>query len=682
VQSLPLINLNRLDPKTFDVVSVDVFDTALLRDNKGQRERFSEVAAEQSERLAREGHEVDADLLLKLRLLIHGLAYEAVSIERPHGDANLARMQTILATLLGLDASCLGQMQEAEVAVERQSLRANSELVKWLLALRAEGKQVIAISDMYLPTKVIDELIVEKIGRTPIQRTYVSSDLGLTKRSGKLFARVAALEGVPLARIFHFGDHPLSDVDMPRAAGMQAMLLSRPKLQRAARKILPSVTALTAPRSKAPTSRPTRITSRRDFGRQILGPIFAEFALKMWVLLSNLEQPNETVLLFCARSGLRLQVIYEAFLAATKLDSPVATQSLMISRIVAVRSALLKKGPAAFEQIDYEFGGRSLREIARAIGGVEPDEEDSKSTQSWNQTYSKTRLEALIDSPIGQFVSAISEQDDLFREHLETRSLGRKHIILCDTGLFGSTLQLLSESFPEKVWSCLQFARSNYKGLPTPHFDKVVGFATQRDHYSPLDARTSILRHWHLIEGFLEPNLPSVRSFSRVDGVVRSNLETGSGTQRVESEQDELFSGVLEYMGAQNPNDGTARIMSDVETAYRRLKRAIVWPTRNDVKFLDFANRSMDFGKDGHVPTIARRVGVVRAARNSLWREGAIAEVALPILRLPFLASLEGLFVGRWLLYGFFSLVRKSRFSTLARFLRLDGSHRVRQDSV
>jgi hypothetical protein len=96
-----------------------------------------------------------------------------------------------------------------------------------------------------------------------------------------------------------------------------------------------------------------------------VGPIFAEFALKMWILLSNLEHPDDTVLLFCARGGLRLQTIYESFLAASGLTSPVAIEALMVSRIVAVRSALLKRVPAAFVQIEYEFGGLSLRDVAR-----------------------------------------------------------------------------------------------------------------------------------------------------------------------------------------------------------------------------------------------------------------------------------------------------------------------------
>jgi FMN phosphatase YigB (HAD superfamily) len=650
---LSLATLNAIDPKTFDVVSVDVFDTTLIRDNKGQRRRFADAAAELARRLGREGHAVDVGLLFKLRLMVHGLAYRAVAIERPAGDATLARMQKIQCLLLGLDPSCAAHMQEAELAVERRSLSANRDLIDWLAAMRAAGKSVIAVSDIYLPTAAVSALISEKTG-TAVARTYVSSDFGLTKSSGKLFARVAAIEGMPLARMLHCGDHPRSDVAMPRAAGMQAVLLPRPVLQRAMRKLSALIGALTEPRLKQATSRPTKVRDRREFGRQILGPIFADFALKTWILLSNLEHPDDSVVLFCARGGLRLQAIYETFLAASGLASPVAIRSLMISRIVAVRSALLKGGATAFEQIDHEFRGRSLRDVARAIGCIDPDQENDQSKEGsktiWDAPYSRQGLEALLASPAGQpFLSAVSSQDSLFREHLDGCTGGRSRAILCDTGLFGSTLQLLKEAFPEQRWSCVQFARANYKRRAAPHFGEVTGLATQDDGYSPFKSRTSILRYWHLIEATLEPALPSAHSFSRVDGAARSNLEIEGWSERIAPEQDEIFAGILDYIGALRPADATLRIMTDVETAFRRLHRAIVWPTRHDARLLDFPPRSVDFGKDGHVPVIARGGGLVRAVRKSEWREGAVAEMASPPMRLPFLAAIEAAFAARWL---------------------------------
>jgi predicted HAD superfamily hydrolase len=92
-------------------------------------------------------------------------------------------------------------MQDAETTAELCSLRANRDLVNWLVAMRAEGKQVIVISDTYLFAAVVNTLVFEKSAEAPMERFYASSDLGLTMRSGKIFASVAAMEGAPLARM-------------------------------------------------------------------------------------------------------------------------------------------------------------------------------------------------------------------------------------------------------------------------------------------------------------------------------------------------------------------------------------------------------------------------------------------------------------------------------------------------
>ena len=91
------------------------------------------------------------------------------------------------------------------------------------------------------------------------------------------------------------------------------------------------------------------------------------------------------------------------------------------------------------------------------------------------------------------------------------------------------------------------------------------------------------------------------------------SAEIDGWLRQIAPEQDEMFAGVLDYIAALQPADATIRVMTDVETAFRRLRRAIVWPTRNDARVLDFPPRSMDFGKDGHVPVIVRDAGLYRA---------------------------------------------------------------------
>jgi hypothetical protein len=114
-----------------------------------------------------------------------------------------------------------------------------------------------------------------------------------------------------------------------------------------------------------------------DFGRHVIGPITAEFCLRLWAMTSMLERPNETAALFCARGGLRMMLAYDRFLAVTGLDAPARHAGLMISRLVAIRSALAmaietgQAGPALASVLEYEFRGATLRDVVRRTTDID-----------------------------------------------------------------------------------------------------------------------------------------------------------------------------------------------------------------------------------------------------------------------------------------------------------------------
>jgi hypothetical protein len=75
----------------------------------------------------------------------------------------------------------------------------------------------------------------------------------------------------------------------------------------------------------------------------------------------------------------------------------------------------------------------------------------------------------------------------------------------------------------------------------------------------------------------------------------------------------------------------------------------VLWPSRDDARLLQFPDRPVDFGKDSRVPIVARGRGLLHALKASEWREGAIAELAPPPLRLALLALVEAAYAARWL---------------------------------
>ena len=390
-------------------------------------------------------------------------------------------------------------------------------------------------------------------------------------------------------------------------------------------------------------SRPVQPVS---FGHDVLGPIVAEFCLRLWSLASLMDHRDDAALLFCARGGLRMQLAYERFLAASRLPSPVRCTPLMVSRVVAVRPALLRSTgadgaltPSAAATLSYEFPRATLAEVAQAVSGVAPSTPDR-----WAGRFSPGGFGALLQDRDGApVVAALTEQSALFGRHLRAALDGRQHAVLVDTGLYGTTRQLLAEGVPDVRFSSALLARSYRPGPPTT---ATVGLSVEGEGYSPLRRRTALLRYWHFVEWLFEPELPSVRTFADDGGTPRSNLEVPGWPERVAPEPGTPFAGVVDYLDGLSEG-ATERTLVDADRAWTAFRRAVVWPSPAHGRALAVGRRSHDFGTDA---TWVERAwqGPLAAFRGpSMWRGGEIARSG-SALRLPLLAAVEAAYTVRY----------------------------------
>ncbi len=228
---------------SFDVISFDVFDTLLLRpfshptdiffimEEKTGIMDFKRIRVEQ-EYLAREKH------------------------RKNHGDneVTFAEIYDALEVNAGLEADS-GMALELET--ERRFCFANPFMLQVFEALKEKDKTVIAVSDMYLPSGFVRELLEEK-GFRGIDNIYMSCEYGKSKSDGSLYEVVkkdilsgkvpvtanmdkgektldavtgenpAETSSYPLRRgnkertVVHVGDNGHSDVKMAEEAGLTA----------------------------------------------------------------------------------------------------------------------------------------------------------------------------------------------------------------------------------------------------------------------------------------------------------------------------------------------------------------------------------------------------------------------------------------------------------------------------
>lgn len=384
----------------------------------------------------------------------------------------------------------------------------------------------------------------------------------------------------------------------------------------------------------------------QEFGRRVLGPVVAEFCLRLWSLSTQVARPDDAALLFCARGGLRLLQAFELFLDRSRLPAPLPSSALMVSRLVAVRPALTRTldkpadglVPVAAATLTYEFGRRTAGAVARALTGVDPG-------PRWAVPFIADRFTSLLHDPgSGEVRDVVREQAGLFTEHLHDVLDGRGRAILVDTGLYGTTGALLAEGIPDVSFGSALIARSFRPGTGSPGA-AALGLISHTRDYVPWQRRTALLRHWHFVEWLFEPDLPSVRTFVRDGDRVRSDLEVDGWRDHVGPEPGTPFAGVLEHLGslASAPAE---QIVRDADRAWSELRRALVDPRAEHAAALAIGARSLDFGLDATWDG-TESPGVLAALRTQGgWREGAVARSG-SVLRAPVLAGIEATYAAR-----------------------------------
>ena len=210
----------------FDLVSVDVFDTLLLRGTRPEFARFADVSRLQHQALG--AVSPGAKTLLACRLRVTRRAYEAVRAGRS-GEVSFAAILDEMCAELALPPDSAQALLAAELEYEAGVLTPNRDLVDVLAGL---DLPLVAVSDTPLSAAALAGLLGRFLPDLPLRRIYSSADEGATKRGGGLFDVVCGREGVAPGRVLHLGDHARSDVSVPRARGLTAVHLPRPSLWR------------------------------------------------------------------------------------------------------------------------------------------------------------------------------------------------------------------------------------------------------------------------------------------------------------------------------------------------------------------------------------------------------------------------------------------------------------------
>lgn len=653
------------------VLTVDIFDTLLLRRATCERRRHMMTARIVASDPRVAGCHPDA--IFRARRIAQDMAYRELQNSARRGDVQLHAVLRAQLALLGLSGDLLPLLQAAEIDVEIQAVRANADIVAQIERCRRSGIRVVGLSDTAMSSVELLTVIDAHCGPHILDNLYTSADLQATKRAGDAFNALARAEAVAPSEILHVGDDEIADLRSARARGISALHVPRSTGHAVARKtdalrfeIERRFFGRSAGRSIGPRMEPRVLPAG-----ELLGPIVADFCMRLWLYLSSVPDRDKTVVLFCARGGLSMRLAFERFASLVGLSVPARCVNFMVSRLVAVRGPLLQGDVAACEELAREFADSTLADTARALTGAEFSFEPA-----WDRPFDAQEFLRLMGTtPAGADVRRIlSEQAELFTEYLADCVAGATRVVLCDTGLYGSTMRLLQSTYPEYEWECVLFARRNYKGFPSPHFERTAGLVVQSDHYDPFRPRTSILRYWQLIESLFEPNIPSCKTFRRAsDGSAVSTVETANWVASPEAFCRPAFLSALQYLQSLDRRRWFSQIVSDCDMAWPALRSAIIFPKPSSVASLAIRRPTRDLGRCGSGDPEVPRTGGIAGLRAAYWREGYLTE-QFPHGRRLLQLVLEAFFAAKYVAAGtarqfpsgFFTLKRRQQSKGIA----------------
>ena len=353
-----------------EIASFDVFDTVIVRIVTDPASVFMFVGS----RLKSLGISISAHAFGVSRVAAETRARE----NRGQGEVTLDQIYDELAFSHDWSTESRLAVKQVELDTEAEFMRANPIARDWLREARSAGRQIVFVSDMYLPSSFLQSQL-DRLGlRESGERLFVSCETGFTKSSGRQFQHMIRELNVRPNRVQHIGDNLGSDYILPKKMGCKANRCTE-ALPNKLERLLESLSSQTdgAASLMAGASRLTRLTrthsSEREralweVGAGVAGPILSCYVI--W-LLRIAQRQGIRRLYFVSRDGFLLLRIAERL-------APVLYPSVELRYLYGSRQAWHMPAIEAFSSEHLEWlldpaKGMTIRDILGRVSLVPED---------------------------------------------------------------------------------------------------------------------------------------------------------------------------------------------------------------------------------------------------------------------------------------------------------------------
>lgn len=391
-------------------------------------------------------------------------------------SVNLHQIYEEVGFVLQLTAAEQMQLLEAELALERSLLQPVPEAQELLKAARARGEQILFVSDMYVGTAFVQEMLQRHGLAQTGDRIYVSCDYAQSKQSQRLYGLMLQQEGLAPREVTHCGNNAWADVKMAHRSGLLAHHFDQGNLNRY-EEILEAhaweteglSSALAGASRLARLSRPAASDHERalrDVAASVAAPFLVGFTL--WVL-KRAKKLGLKRLYFLARDGQVLLAIARRLIK--KLDFDCELHYLYGSRqawLLPSLTQLNEESLANIFPVDVDVDLLSVR-VLLARFQLQPEEiadcllDLGLSPSDWDRQLTPTEHRALRH----QFLNPGPVQDQVLAKAAAARHLLKTY--LQDVGvLSGQPMGLIDLGTGATLFHALSALCANEKIRP-PH---------------------------------------------------------------------------------------------------------------------------------------------------------------------------------------------------------------------
>ena len=193
----------------YDLISIDIYDTAVFRKVQHPKDVFKIIAKE----IGNASYESN-------RINAENWARDKHDNTIGNREIGLEEIYNILEESFNIPK----RIMKKEISTEIELCEANDYILQLYKRLIAAGKKIIFVSDMYLP-KIVIEQILKKCSYDTYDRVYVSNEYGINKGNGDLQKRILA--DYPKNSVIHIGDNIVSDITQSQKVGMDTFAYHR-----------------------------------------------------------------------------------------------------------------------------------------------------------------------------------------------------------------------------------------------------------------------------------------------------------------------------------------------------------------------------------------------------------------------------------------------------------------------